>query len=408
VFLSHSGLQGIVGDTIDALVAALTPQAGFEVLIDRDGIPLGTGFRGQVEAFIAQCDAAVVLIGRRALEAGHPWVRTEAAKLGSRVAADKTFQLVPVFLEGVQPAQLRGGEWEPVELAAQNGVVDDDPGRIAELIRERLEPTRLRVAAGAVERGLAALLREVPERTLMDGAQTLMAGAPLAFAGEPASAVARRLLGAPLTVDTAVEFIRSWLLTNPKAAIMVLRSVLPYTWVDAEAAACIPPAVRRHRPIGLNTASPATSRAYLARASEAWPQWQSRDVLPEGDDVAEIRRAVGRAIGDAIGDPDLEDIADIPADEFDADEPLFLSVPCPCFDEEIVNAFDDLPTGVALILLGGAITWKDVAPPGVEYVRPELEEEAERAAHAATRAARRRVKRFLEAGGLPLSHNLDW
>lgn len=69
------------------------------ILVDRDGLIPGDDWNRELNLWLAECHAAVILVSRRALEKSD-WVAKEAAILGWRKALDPDFTLIPVTIEG--------------------------------------------------------------------------------------------------------------------------------------------------------------------------------------------------------------------------------------------------------------------------------------------------------------------
>lgn len=69
------------------------------VLVDNDGLIPGDDWNRELNLWLAECQAAVILVTKRALERSD-WVAKEAAILGWRKALDPDFNLIPVTIEG--------------------------------------------------------------------------------------------------------------------------------------------------------------------------------------------------------------------------------------------------------------------------------------------------------------------
>ena len=69
------------------------------ILVDRDGLIPGDDWNRELNLWLAECHAAVILVSRRALTKSD-WVAKEAAILGWRKALDPDFTLIPVTIEG--------------------------------------------------------------------------------------------------------------------------------------------------------------------------------------------------------------------------------------------------------------------------------------------------------------------
>jgi len=100
VFISYSGYEGVVQQVVDALVKALT-RDGFEPEWDRARIGLGNEVKAGVDAMIERCDAAVVVVGKRALEDENRWVFGESIVLTRR-----NVTVIPVYVDDLAPTTL--------------------------------------------------------------------------------------------------------------------------------------------------------------------------------------------------------------------------------------------------------------------------------------------------------------
>lgn len=69
------------------------------ILVDRDGLIPGDDWNRELNLWLAECHAAVILVSRRALDKSD-WVAKEAAILGWRKALDPDFTLIPITIEG--------------------------------------------------------------------------------------------------------------------------------------------------------------------------------------------------------------------------------------------------------------------------------------------------------------------
>jgi WD40 repeat protein len=101
VFLSHAS------EDLDAArgLALAMGQAGAEVWADflPDSLPAGTSWMVRIERALRECDAFVVVIGARGVEA---WVRAEVEVALDRAARDPAFRLTPAMLPNFEPSRL--------------------------------------------------------------------------------------------------------------------------------------------------------------------------------------------------------------------------------------------------------------------------------------------------------------
>ncbi|NEM04743.1 toll/interleukin-1 receptor domain-containing protein [Geodermatophilus normandii] len=373
VFLSHSGDRGVVKDVLDRLEAELG-AAGFVPLVDRRMIR-GTNFHAAIDTYIATCDAAVFVISQRALHRRHPWVRIEANQLRHKLV-QPWFQGVPVLVEGVQPDDLQGTEWEASGLPQQDAVVGDDAETVARTVVAGLAPTRARVEASPIAGALAGKLGEIgDEQTLRDAAGAV--GWDLV--APAARDLAQRLLRAePDEVRTVALRLAP---TSQAAARATLVLALPFTWVDRTAARVLDQAVRGSRPAALNTVETFTTKSYVICGASDYPVWKviRVDAL-EGERPAALAEEGARTRAWAAGEleggaPGTEPMGD----------PVIYAVACSRLSRELVDVFraryrDRRDVGVVFITRG---SWADDTASmarEVDLIRPELDPARERQA----------------------------
>lgn len=110
IFISH-GVDKSSADELallDGLALQLAqgtaPGAGHDVLLDRTRLDAGDDWQGVLHDWLAECQAAVLLLTPRALQ--RPWVLKEATILAFRRQRDPAFLLLPVLLQGLTPQHL--------------------------------------------------------------------------------------------------------------------------------------------------------------------------------------------------------------------------------------------------------------------------------------------------------------
>lgn len=238
-----------------------------EILVDRDGLIPGDDWNRELNLWLAECHAAVILFSRRALTLSD-WVKKEAAILGWRAARDPGFTLIPVTIEG---------ESSEKDLAAGYfGALDI--GRIQRIHANR---TADDIVAGVVRRlgqpeELAAKHAKTPLDLLQGGIAKLLADnvtadsieAALEAVGCKATSdrvsnreryaerLARTLLQTSLNEADACfhAFQRSFGLLAPKLPrqrALELFAALRSLWVHPGAAAYLPTALERKWPLAM-------------------------------------------------------------------------------------------------------------------------------------------------------------
>jgi len=111
LFISHSSRLDDVPDRytdkdvnwrlLQEVVDGLKARYGesIHILVDKDGLIPGDDWNRELNLWLAECQAAIILVAKRALERSD-WVAKEAAILGWRKALDPDFTLIPVTIEG--------------------------------------------------------------------------------------------------------------------------------------------------------------------------------------------------------------------------------------------------------------------------------------------------------------------
>ena len=135
IFLSHSSKTTYALRVRDRLAAELRAK-GFNVLLDISGIESGDRWRSTLLRWLGECQGAVVLFSREALDRS-AWVRTETTVLSWRLSRDPGFLLVPALLDGVRIDETGFDTFEPVQLREIEFAKDETDGSLDE--EERVE-----------------------------------------------------------------------------------------------------------------------------------------------------------------------------------------------------------------------------------------------------------------------------
>src|SRR5262245_57840107 len=107
IFISHSTAKDDQAglDRLKSLSAALKTKpggaaSGHDALLDFERLEPAAKWRSEIDEWLAQCHAAVLMLTPKSLESA--WVLKEATILAHRAARDDTFYLFPVLLEGLK------------------------------------------------------------------------------------------------------------------------------------------------------------------------------------------------------------------------------------------------------------------------------------------------------------------
>jgi TIR domain len=106
VFISHSSRQDDFAAKVRSQVQARLEGLNWDVRVDMDALKGGDDWRSVIYHWLAQCDAAVVLLGRGAIQSS-PWVRREVNILLWRRALGSPLTVVPALLGDVRSAEVQ-------------------------------------------------------------------------------------------------------------------------------------------------------------------------------------------------------------------------------------------------------------------------------------------------------------
>ncbi|WP_264934617.1 toll/interleukin-1 receptor domain-containing protein [Streptomyces sp. A012304] len=322
-FISHSDHDG-TGNArkVAKAVRRQLLKQGWAVKLDMDDLLPGDDWCDRLYQYLVQCHAAVILLNRAALRSS--WVRREVNMLLWRKALGSPVTLIPVLLDGLTSAEIRGTDIESIlELQAfkQPGpeapLVEQrqagrgrSPRTLARHVGERLSRTvgdPLEDGGSLMDMWLENVtfyLGKVPEGTaLRAAAQELTDGGPppddvpFVTAKEGHRFLARRMLGrAPsVRVYNALTNVGRFVGSDFDALVRVLAPV----WIDPEAARRLLPADGARVVAAVNTGQVLTGTRYVQRASCCHLSYHVAEVsvLDPETFVADCEEAVKRKVG---------------------------------------------------------------------------------------------------------------
>ncbi|MDQ2694567.1 MAG: TIR domain-containing protein, partial [Pseudomonadota bacterium] len=115
IFISHSAKDDPFAAWVrDRLFDRLTQQ-GFDVLLDKARLDPGDEWRARLHQWLAECDGAVLLFSRKALESD--WVLKESTILTWRRSQNPRLLVVPALLGDVDPAATANNHFGPLQVA---------------------------------------------------------------------------------------------------------------------------------------------------------------------------------------------------------------------------------------------------------------------------------------------------
>lgn len=314
VFLSHSTKGDDDAATMRRHLESELQARGWQVLVDEDGLRGGEEWRSVLYHWIADCDAAVVLMSDKALNS--PWVRREINLLLWRRALGSPLTIVPAELSPTTDTGapelndlhelqfVRRGDLAPASFATAIAA------RLPDLAEPALAPSdRMRLWLADV----AACLRDVTEaEPLRAAAQALDAHEEewhFPSIREGQRFLAHLLLGRTSAgrIHTAVEHI-----ARPASSrLRQLIGLVTPTWVDGEAARALLPEHRQTYAV-LNAEYTETAEQYVRRAACCALNYRTAQVgVVTGENLeAELLRDCERAVrdlADLLPDDDLTD-----------------------------------------------------------------------------------------------------
>jgi hypothetical protein len=283
VFISHSSREDAFAQRVCAELQAAIRQRQWEPFIDVTAFQGGEEWQGILYSKLEECDAAIILLGRAAMES--PWVRREVFMLLWRRALGSPVTLLPVLLGDVTMDEIKRSdlaELEHVQFAAAGAAGGPDQAReLAATIAAALPDAGTALpASGPMRRWLEDVvysLRQVDSPdTLRQAARELDPADTATFATLPESRryLAHQLLGSrpqqPLhkPLHNAVVPLHNAVvvLARRGADLPGLVALVKPSWVDPDAARRLLPGAGRVAAL-LNARRSETARQYVQRAS---------------------------------------------------------------------------------------------------------------------------------------------
>lgn len=256
----------LLAEVCDRLRA--TPDAPIRLLMDRDaggGLLPSDDWTRQLNLWLAECHAAVMLVTRRALERSD-WVAKEAAILSWRWALDPDFRLILIPIEDeCTCADLSAGFFGALDLGrVQSETLPRDADRISEHIRHGLGDTddlvRRATPLHLLEGMVAKVLGQAATQDALEAAAEALGCSVQTPRATRAQAVATALARA-LLLDSADEprtcfetfstILRHLHLALPKQQAMQIFKQVRALWVHPGAASYLPLGFQEQRTLAL-------------------------------------------------------------------------------------------------------------------------------------------------------------
>src|SRR5664280_1955314 len=142
VFISHSSITDLNAADVRKHLKQELEHRGWAVRVDIDELKGGEEWTGVLYHWLADCDAAVVLLGQTAINS--KWVLREVTLLLWRMALNSPVAVVPVLLADITSADVRNSqlsELRSLQFVKQHDTASgsaQDPASLAMRIAERL------------------------------------------------------------------------------------------------------------------------------------------------------------------------------------------------------------------------------------------------------------------------------
>lgn len=313
VFISHAA--SVVEEPatqvfLDALLAAIAAEPGFEPLTDRTDLQAGDDWMQQLYTWMGLCDAAVILLSPRAVtRENSAWVPRETNLLLWRKSLDPRFVVIPVPIGGLQTDALRHNPFladvRLRDLQFADAQADDDKiPLIVQTLRDKLASQRTRLAFDPVRVHVEDCLQRYAPQSSVEQALLQHFGAdPWQPLMPPAQKLSLQLLrgAASETVDAVIQLVTLGSQGEARLGARLFEALYPLR-LPAEPACRLLTLCHEQRGRGsvLINAHDPWALGMLLRAATGLPRddllrtWQIVE-LPDGwgdDDVGEVTRVL--------------------------------------------------------------------------------------------------------------------
>lgn len=329
VFISHSARGDAFATAVLKRVEQHLKEKNHTPLVDQSDLSPGKEWLPEIVSWLARCDAAVVLLSKKALKSS--WVRREVNILMWRRALGAPLLVVPVLLDGLTTKAVKIAgleELRPIQFARTPRGEGPDAENLSAQVLERFAELPEGVTGddpmSTWLRRLGLYLSEAQRSSLLvDAARALKAEneylADVTGQHGGCLFLAHQFLVAPPDrMEAALDALAPSL---PDHTIRRLTAALAPTWVDEEAARGVLPEPDR-RPRGmtvlLNARATGTAEQYIRRATcAATHGFEMRSVasLPMGEDrVGERFRTWENTVWREFFEADAEEDRVLPHD----------------------------------------------------------------------------------------------
>ena len=331
VFISHSsGTDGFAAQARERVRHQLTRQ-GWDVFVDADVLEPGDDWNSIIYTWLADCDAAVFIIGSRAIAS--TWVRRELNLLLWRRDLGSSITLIPVLLADVSEHDVQDSELSELlafQFIEQDPRTADDAAaqELAGRVAGRLPDISSVLSSSSDRDGMRRWLSDVASclREVKDEASLRTAVRALGVADNPHFASIReghRYLASQMLAPGLARCLYKAVMAIARQAsddLDELINLVTPTWVDGDAARLLLPHGGQVFAI-LNARLSDTATYYVQRAACCSLNYRTQTVtliLGEGQQL-EFERACETAIRRLL---DLSDISRPGEGPLEEEEPL--------------------------------------------------------------------------------------
>jgi hypothetical protein len=382
LFFSHSTQKGSTErETLMRLAAAL--EAHYEILLDRKTLEAGGNWRSTINAWLAICDAAVILVHPDSVRS--PFCQYEWAVLSHRrYIQKKKFLIIPIFLDSTpKDIALRPEQIDAIsgyfEFDSLPNVIAKIKDQLARLVLEEPPGTLISYVASSLQ---GAILRE--DEIEKEAYNLDLDLGTWDFSTDKWLKFALKLMGTGLTVNVLKVLLRLQpFFGNAQADkfTVIVKLIGQCSWVDMGSAqrirACALRGADTHGLFGLNAALAETAQCYVVTGSDTpgdnhWPVGNVLDDFASEQHLHERVRSALIALlllADDASDATLRQELDLALEV----QPFFIVLRAEGMSADWLERLcaQELFAGVNFLVLGG-----ETIPPGLlpesSVLRPEL------------------------------------
>jgi TIR domain len=379
VFISHSAGNDPDTEALELLVALTAAlRKDFAVRVDMEDLHLGVNWRSTINDWVRHCDAAVVLISKKALKS--PYVAHEVTLLMAR----KPAAIIPVFLTGVDYKAVEESLLSPSKIQDIQSIVNepDQNGRVARVVEKLRAVERGLIPVSRQAKMLAGCLRRIDIEAVKDKLAKLEPEPDYwEEDADPYLTLATKMMS--LGIDDATKLVIRDFVGELKSSgkLHEVFELVATSWVDSRAMEYVKEVASGEpvkRALATNGAQPLIAKFYVWCASEkaldsSWTVVESSGIFSENafDELkAEIEAAIRNKFNLQPED-DLEEELRL-LDE--NDEPVFVTLPAAGVDRDVLGKLRLAFQTVTFFLRdGGAGDRDSLSTAEVKFIRPPLE-----------------------------------